>query len=266
MRLKSCLWISVGIILAASMTLFAQNRNGRSRDNPAAAPWADQNSRGDYRDSEKNMRQAEREREKEWREADRERDKEWREYLKARRKAYKEWAKADRQERDDFERYQRDRNREWRKDDRERDKDWREADRERDKEWREYLKARRKAYKEWSRASREERDDFERYRRDRGYSYEGQYGGWESNYEPREGACFYTDADYRGERFCVSGNEAHRYIGDRYNDRISSVRIFGRARVYVYEHENAGGARRLITNDVSNLRGFNDKISSIEVR
>ena len=244
MRLKSCLWISAVIILAASITLFAQNRNSRQQDNAGPPPWADPHSREDYRDWEKDSKQA-----------DRERDKEWREYLKERRKAYKEWAKANREERDDFERYLRDRNREWR-----------EADRERDREWREYLKERRKAYKEWSRANREERDDFERYRRDRGYPYGGQYGGWGGNNEPREGACFYTDADYRGERFCISGNQALRYVGDRYNDRISSIRIFGRARVYVYEHDNAGGARRLITNDVSNLRGFNDKVSSIEVR
>jgi len=96
---------------------------------------------------------------------------------------------------------------------------------------------------------------------------DGQYGNRGSGYEPRNGACFYIDADYRGDSFCMNAGENLRNVEDRFNDRISSVRVFGRARVVVYEHENSQGSNRAIAGNVSNLLGnFNDKITSIEVR
>jgi len=162
----------------------------------------------------------------------------------------------------------------------EREKEMREADREREKEWREYLKERKKAYKEWFRADRREQDDFERYRRDRrgdrgdrsdrsdrgDERWDGN-GNWGGRNEPRDGVCFYTDAYYRGESFCVDRNERRGFVGEHYNDRISSIRVFGRsARIVVYEHHYFGGARRTFTGDVAHLGNFNDKISSIEVR
>jgi len=94
----------------------------------------------------------------------------------------------------------------------------------------------------------------------------GQYGGRGRGYEPRNGACFYIDAGNRGDSFCLNAGENLQRVEDRFNDQISSIRIFGRARVIVYEHENFGGARRTFGRDVSNLGNFNDKISSIEVR
>jgi hypothetical protein len=162
------------------------------------------------------------------------------------------------------------------------EKEMREADRERDKEWREYLKYRKRQYKEWAKANRWERDDFENYRRDRGRRYdgryeeryegpydgryEGQYGNWGRGNQPRDGACFYTDSDYRGDYFCINGNGRRSNVGDRYNDRISSIRVFGGARVVAYEHEGFGGDRRAYNRNVPNLGGFNDEITAIEVR
>jgi hypothetical protein len=99
-----------------------------------------------------------------------------------------------------------------------------------------------------------------------GGQYGGQFGGRGSGNEPQNGACFYLEADYRGEQFCVNSNESQRNLGERYNDKISSIRVFGRARVVVYENENFSGASRTFTGDVSNLRNFNDIITSIEVR
>ena len=84
--------------------------------------------------------------------------------------------------------------------------------------------------------------------------------------EAGDRVCFYVDRDYQGEEFCVDGNASQRKIAERYNDRISSVRISGRTQVVVYEHENFGGARRVLTNDTPGLGDFNDKITSIEVR
>ena len=96
---------------------------------------------------------------------------------------------------------------------------------------------------------------------------QGQYEGWGGGRVPRNGACFFMDADYRGDGFCMNAGESQQQVPDRFNDRISSIRVFGRARVVVHEHESFAGASRTVTGDVSNLAGeFNDRISSIEVR
>jgi len=99
-----------------------------------------------------------------------------------------------------------------------------------------------------------------------GGQYAGQYGARASGYEPRNRACFYLDADHRGDSFCMNAGENLRNVEDRFNDKISSIRMFGRAQVIVYEHENFGGASRTLAGDVSNLGNFNNKITSIEVR
>jgi hypothetical protein len=96
--------------------------------------------------------------------------------------------------------------------------------------------------------------------------YEGQYGGRGSSNKPRNGACFYMDEDYRGNSFCLNTGESQRNVQGRYNDQISSVRVFGGARVVAYENENFSGARRTIAGDVPNLGNFNDKITSIEMK
>jgi hypothetical protein len=94
----------------------------------------------------------------------------------------------------------------------------------------------------------------------------GRFGGRGRGGEPRDGACFYMDGGNRGDSFCMDAGESMRNLGDRFNDRISSIRIFGRARIVIYENENFGGASRAFTRDVSNLGNFNDQISSIEVK
>jgi hypothetical protein len=99
-----------------------------------------------------------------------------------------------------------------------------------------------------------------------GRQYGGQFGGQGRDNEPRNGACFYMDGDNRGDSFCMNAGESKRNLGDRFNDKISSVRVFGRARVVVYENENFGGASKAFARDVSNMGNFNDKISAIEVK
>lgn len=237
MRLKSWLWISVFTILMASVPVFTYDRNQDRNEPPRNGREANRDYRENARGPQKDLREDERER-----------DKEWREYLKERKKAYKEWAKANREEQKDFDKYRRDRE----KYRREADRDYRDRPRGREEDW--------------SRDDRDDWDDYDEYGRDRERQYGGQYGGWGSGNEPRDGACFYTDAGYGGEHFCINGNNRQQYIGGRYNDRISSIRVLGRSRIVVYEHEGFGGARRTISSDVSNLGNFNDRISSIEVR
>jgi hypothetical protein len=90
---------------------------------------------------------------------------------------------------------------------------------------------------------------------------------WGRPAEPASGACFYEDIHYRGEYFCTrTGSDLSRvpYGG---NNQISSIRLFGNARVTVYSGTNFEGASRHFDDDMGDLRraGFNDRISSIRV-
>jgi hypothetical protein len=86
-----------------------------------------------------------------------------------------------------------------------------------------------------------------------------------SDRRDRDQVCFYTDENFRGDSFCANLGERMPNVGERYNDRISSIRIFGRADVTVFENENYGGQRRTFDRDVANLRDWNDKITSFQV-
>ena len=52
--------------------------------------------------------------------------------------------------------------------------------------------------------------------------------GWRRN--PRDGACFYRDVDYRGPYFCIGGNDQLDTLPRGVSDNISSVKVLGRAR------------------------------------
>jgi hypothetical protein len=78
--------------------------------------------------------------------------------------------------------------------------------------------------------------------------------------------CFYEDVNYRGRSLCMSPGQNYARLTS-WNDRISSIRVRGRAEALVCEDWNYGG--RCITvdrNQPSLGRGGNDRISSIRVR
>jgi hypothetical protein len=89
------------------------------------------------------------------------------------------------------------------------------------------------------------------------------------------GACFFLDADFRGERFCLKDGERAPVVPPGFNDRITSIRVFGGARVRVFNDGNFGGINLVIDRDVPSLQGipladnpfknWNDRISSIIV-
>lgn len=124
-----------------------------------------------------------------------------------------------------------------------------------------------------------DRDDRDRDRddRDRDRGYPGGdnrgYGGWDPGRGPiwgreefpREGACFYEDAGFRGRYFCVPRGGAYASLPGGFNDRISSVRVFG-AGVVIYRDRDFRGRSSEIRRDTGNLRGgWGDTISSIRV-
>jgi peptidase inhibitor family I36 len=91
---------------------------------------------------------------------------------------------------------------------------------------------------------------------------------WGRERFPRDGVCFFKDANFSGEYFCVrTGDELSR-MPDGMNDKISSVRIFGRAEVFVFQDIRFEGRSAHFDSDIRNLRddGWNDLISSLRVR
>jgi hypothetical protein len=86
--------------------------------------------------------------------------------------------------------------------------------------------------------------------------------------EPRQGACFYEDVNYGGDRFCARTGERVEAMPPGFDDRVSSIRTFGRTEVTVYRDDAFSGAATRIHDDVPDLRrgDWNDQISSIQVR
>jgi hypothetical protein len=91
---------------------------------------------------------------------------------------------------------------------------------------------------------------------------------WGREEVPREGACFFKDPNFHGEYFCIrTGRNVGSVPGDM-NDRISSIRIFGRAEVTVFKDVQFDGRSERFDTDIRNLKaeGWNDLISSVRVR
>ncbi len=82
---------------------------------------------------------------------------------------------------------------------------------------------------------------------------------------PREGACFYEDANFHGQYFCVPRGAAYASLPRGFNDRIVSIRVFGSG-VRIYRDHDFHGTSREIRHDAANLRGdWRDVISSVRV-
>jgi hypothetical protein len=91
---------------------------------------------------------------------------------------------------------------------------------------------------------------------------------WGRPTTPRAGACFYRDAGFRGDYFCLTAGEDLPSVPAGLNDQISSIRTFGDAEVTVYQNRRFTGRSERFPSDVRNLRnqGWNDRLSSLEVR
>ncbi len=91
---------------------------------------------------------------------------------------------------------------------------------------------------------------------------------WGRGRTPRAGACFYQNANFGGDYFCVEDGQEYDVMPDGLNDRISSIRIFGDASVVVYRDPGFRGRKTRFNDDADNLQldGWNDAISSLQVR
>ncbi len=83
---------------------------------------------------------------------------------------------------------------------------------------------------------------------------------------PANGACFYDEIGFGGQYVCVKAGEDAGYINEL-NDHVSSIRVFGNAKVVAYEDAGFRGATTEITKDMPDLRDarWNDVISSVKV-
>ena len=99
-------------------------------------------------------------------------------------------------------------------------------------------------------------------------------GDWHGGRWERGGACFYKDAGFAGGFFCLRRGEQLESLGD-YGDKISSIRVFGGARVSVYQDRNFSGINANTNHDRPNLgdwrlrqdpgHSWNNRISSVRV-
>lgn len=86
---------------------------------------------------------------------------------------------------------------------------------------------------------------------------------------PRRGACFFKDADFNGDFFCMRDDESLDKMPHGFNDKISSIRIFGGATVVVFGDNDFHGKKMEFHKNVRNLsriRNTNDMISSVRIR
>jgi hypothetical protein len=98
---------------------------------------------------------------------------------------------------------------------------------------------------------------------------------WGNPRPPQSGACFYKDENFGGQFFCVQGSQYVNALPPGFNDKISSIRLFGRARITVFNDNNFGGLRLPVDRDIRNLKhvplnngsgkNWNDRISSIRI-
>ena len=94
-----------------------------------------------------------------------------------------------------------------------------------------------------------------------------QFPIWGRATQPIEGACFYKDADYRGDYFCVARGASYAKVPSGFNDQISSIRLIRAGGVMLAADHDFEGSIVRVTTDVKDLAHgvWNDKISSIRV-
>jgi hypothetical protein len=92
--------------------------------------------------------------------------------------------------------------------------------------------------------------------------------------QPREGACFYRNANYVGKPMCVSVGETLDHLGRGYDNSIKSVQVYGRVEVNVFTTVEFGGYSLRIDRSIPDLHGvrlgneqadWSGRISSIQV-
>ena len=102
-------------------------------------------------------------------------------------------------------------------------------------------------------------------RRDRGGVFGGGGPIWGRGPMTRDGACFFEDSNFRGRYFCVERGASIPSLPAGFNDKISSIRLFGRG-VEIFVNDDFRGRSSRVTRDVPRLGSFwGDRVSSLRV-
>ena len=90
---------------------------------------------------------------------------------------------------------------------------------------------------------------------------------WGRPVEPRNGACFHRDPDFRGDYFCASVGEEVASVPFSMSDQIGSIRLFGNAEVTVFQNGRFGGRSTRFDREVRDIldAGWRERISSLRV-
>ena len=91
---------------------------------------------------------------------------------------------------------------------------------------------------------------------------------------PREGACFYSDIEFRGEAICLAAGQDAASLGEM-GDRIRSIEIIGNAQTQVFNDREFRGENIIFRVSIPDLRqvplasnpgkNWHTRISSIRV-
>jgi hypothetical protein len=100
-------------------------------------------------------------------------------------------------------------------------------------------------------------------------------GNWNGGNWGNGGACFYRGYNFAGDYFCMRRGESRPSLGS-YGGTISSIRVFGGARVTVFNDRDYRNGQDSTARDVSDLRQWrmttrpshtwNNRISSLQVQ
>ena len=105
----------------------------------------------------------------------------------------------------------------------------------------------------------------------------GPNPSWNPNWNrwpnPHRGACFYTTAPFRGNKFCVRAGDKLPSLPGNIGGNISSIQTFGGASVRVFNDRNFSNGSTVIRGSVPDLRNvpfrnghtWNNRISSLMV-
>lgn len=80
--------------------------------------------------------------------------------------------------------------------------------------------------------------------------------------------CFYRDSGFRGPTYCIRPGDRVKFVGGKYNDKFSSVRIPRGVKATMCHDANFKGVCMTFDNSVSNfsILLFNDVISSVSAQ
>jgi hypothetical protein len=113
-------------------------------------------------------------------------------------------------------------------------------------------------------------------------SYSGDGPGWwnsggghHPSNQPKNGACFFREANFGGDYFCMARGNLYNVLPRGFDENISSIRIYGNVTVTIYNEANFKSYSAMIRRSVPDLRtvqlqGYNNKnwnnrLSSVRV-